>query len=217
MSDQQPGQPQHDPYAAQSAPYGQPGYPYPPAGPAYGHPGVQTGVQGGAQVGHSHGLPLAHWGKRVAGALLDGLVFLPLYIVGLVLVFAALGEPTTVSGTDPFTGAATTTTSYDDVNAGLILAAVGFFLGAIAFAIWNQWIRQGRTGRSLGKQWVGIRLVREATGQAPGIGLNIGRSFAHFLDSAAFYLGWLWPLWDAKRQTFADKICSTVVVDEPKA
>jgi hypothetical protein len=27
-----------------------------------------------------------------------------------------------------------------------------------------------------------------------------------------FYLGYLWPLWDAKRQTFADKICSTVVL-----
>jgi hypothetical protein len=26
------------------------------------------------------------------------------------------------------------------------------------------------------------------------------------------YLGYLWPLWDAKRQTFADEICSTVVL-----
>jgi len=26
--------------------------------------------------------------------------------------------------------------------------------------------------------------------------------------------GWLFPIWDAKRQTFADKIISTVVVPE---
>jgi uncharacterized RDD family membrane protein YckC len=29
-----------------------------------------------------------------------------------------------------------------------------------------------------------------------------------------FLLGYLWPLWDDKRQTFADKICSTVVLDQ---
>ncbi|WUN50496.1 RDD family protein [Streptomyces sp. NBC_00306] len=35
-------------------------------------------------------------------------------------------------------------------------------------------------------------------------------------DSIACYLGWLWPLWDAKKQTFADKVCNTVVVKVPK-
>ncbi len=39
---------------------------------------------------------------------------------------------------------------------------------------------------------------------------------AHFLDSLACYVGWLWPLWDPKRQTFADKIMSTVVVEQRK-
>ena len=31
---------------------------------------------------------------------------------------------------------------------------------------------------------------------------------------SACYFGWLFPLWDAKRQTFADKIIGTVVVPE---
>ena len=39
----------------------------------------------------------------------------------------------------------------------------------------------------------------------------------HVLDSLPCYLGYLWPLWDAKRQTFADKIMSTVVVEQKKA
>ena len=38
------------------------------------------------------------------------------------------------------------------------------------------------------------------------------RCLAHFVDSIACYVGWLWPLWDAKKQTFADKIMGTVVV-----
>jgi hypothetical protein len=38
------------------------------------------------------------------------------------------------------------------------------------------------------------------------------RALSHILDSLACYIGWLWPLWDGKKQTFADKVCSTVVV-----
>jgi uncharacterized RDD family membrane protein YckC len=38
------------------------------------------------------------------------------------------------------------------------------------------------------------------------------RDLAHFLDGI-FYIGYLWPLWDPKRQTFADKVCSTVVLE----
>ena len=42
-----------------------------------------------------------------------------------------------------------------------------------------------------------------------GFGLSVVRYFAHFLD-AICYIGYLWPLWDDKRQTFADKIMTTV-------
>ena len=38
------------------------------------------------------------------------------------------------------------------------------------------------------------------------------RYLCHFVDSLACYIGWFWPIWDTKRQTFADKIVSTVVV-----
>jgi hypothetical protein len=33
---------------------------------------------------------------------------------------------------------------------------------------------------------------------------------AHLLDSIVCNLGYLFPLWDAKRQTIADKVMSTV-------
>jgi hypothetical protein len=32
------------------------------------------------------------------------------------------------------------------------------------------------------------------------------------VDTIICYIGWLFPLWDAKRQTIADKIMSTVCV-----
>jgi hypothetical protein len=38
------------------------------------------------------------------------------------------------------------------------------------------------------------------------------RDFAHLLDVLSLGLGYLWPLWDARRQTFADKVVRSVVV-----
>ncbi|MER6083696.1 RDD family protein [Streptomyces sp. NPDC013157] len=93
-------------------------------------------------------------------------------------------------------------------------AAVLGIIGGLAIlglAIW-QLIMEGRTGQTIGKKALGIRLVKEATGQPIGVGMAFVRRIAHILDSLACYLGWLWPAWDAKRQTFADKVCGTIVI-----
>ncbi|MCG7208561.1 MULTISPECIES: RDD family protein [Streptomyces] len=84
-------------------------------------------------------------------------------------------------------------------------------LALIGIAIW-QLIQEGRTGQTIGKKALGIRLVKEATGQPIGVGMAFVRRIAHILDSLACYLGWLWPAWDSKRQTFADKVCGTIVI-----
>ena len=94
----------------------------------------------------------------------------------------------------------------------LVLAGLLLMLG---IQIWNRAFKQGRTGQSVGKKVMGIRLVDEGTGQPIGAGMAFVRDLAHTLDGFA-YVGYLWPLWDDKRQTFADKILSTVVVETPK-
>ena len=100
--------------------------------------------------------------------------------------------------------------------AGLIYrgsSGLGFLLwaAALAWALYNAYLA-GQTGQSYGKKIAGTRLISEATGQPPGGGLGIGRHFVHILDAIPCYLGFLWPLWDSKRQTFADKLLKTVVV-----
>ena len=46
-----------------------------------------------------------------------------------------------------------------------------------------------------------------------GAGLSVGRYFVHVIDSVpCIPLGYLWPLWDAKKQTFADKVLGTLVI-----
>jgi uncharacterized RDD family membrane protein YckC len=70
----------------------------------------------------------------------------------------------------------------------------------------------GAQGQTPGKRIVGVRLIREADGALVGAGMGILRELAHILDYLSCMVGWLWPLWDNKRQTFADKVCSTVVI-----
>ena len=84
--------------------------------------------------------------------------------------------------------------------------------GRLGFAIWNVFIRQGRTGQTIGKQALSLKLIRDVTARCSDRGSRFVRYLAHILDTLSCGLGYLWPLWDAKRQTFADKVCSTIVI-----
>ena len=76
----------------------------------------------------------------------------------------------------------------------------------------------GSTGASPGKRLMGIKVVKEIYGQVIGGGMGIAGSFIHIIDGIPCYVGYLWPLWDAKKQTFTDKVMSTVVLaNQPKA
>jgi uncharacterized RDD family membrane protein YckC len=158
--------------------------------------------------------PLAGWGTRVLAMLIDSLLSLvgmiP-YVVGIVLIIA--GSPDTSSYETP-AGPAAGESNVGLVVAGVILVGVGL-LGMLGIQVWNRAFKQGRTGQSVGKKAMGITLVDEGTGQPIGAAMSFVRDLAHTLDGF-FYLGYLWPLWDDKRQTFADKILSTVVVETPK-
>jgi len=90
-----------------------------------------------------------------------------------------------------------------------------FAVALIAILVWNFYnlYRGGKTGSRWGQKILGIRMVQEATGQPIGGGLAIARYFLHIIDGIPCYIGYLWPLWDAKKQTFADKILSSVVIN----
>jgi uncharacterized RDD family membrane protein YckC len=83
-------------------------------------------------------------------------------------------------------------------------------LVSIAYIIWNNGYRQGTTGSSIGKSIMKFKVVSEKTRQPIGFGKSIVRQLAHIIDGAICYVGYLFPLWDAKRQTIADKIMSTI-------
>lgn len=70
--------------------------------------------------------------------------------------------------------------------------------------------------QSPGKAIVGIRVVNESSGRSLGGLMGVGRLVIHILDSVPCGLGWFLPLVDKKRQTIADKVLGTVVVQAPK-
>ncbi|WP_051970242.1 RDD family protein [Kitasatospora azatica] len=71
---------------------------------------------------------------------------------------------------------------------------------------------EGTTGQTPGKKVVGLRTAKYADGALLGVGIGILRRVLHILDALACFLGYFWPIWDEKRQTFADKIVGSVVV-----
>ena len=96
-------------------------------------------------------------------------------------------------------------------NSSLGVAAVTLSaLIGLAYLVWNYGYRQGTTGSSIGKGIMKFKVVSEKTGQPIGFGLSVVRQLAHIIDGLICYIGYLFPLWDAKRQTLADKIMTTV-------
>lgn len=69
------------------------------------------------------------------------------------------------------------------------------------------------TGRSPAARLLGLRLVAEGTGEPVSVSRAVARMIAHSLD-AVLLIGFCWPLWDRRRQTFADKLLGTVVLRE---
>ena len=205
--DQDPSGQGQEPYGQQpQQPYGQDPYGQNPYGqqPGYG--------QGG--YGQPQGAPAAYasWFQRVGAFLIDqllGAVAMIPYYIGAVM---AAGSVET--STDPVTGQLNTTSSGTS-GIALVLMFLGIALW-IAYFVWNYCLTQGRTGYTIGKGVLGIKLIKQDTGQPMGAGLSFVRQIAHVLDSIPCNLGYLWPLWDAKRQTFADKVMSTVVIEQPK-
>lgn len=138
---------------------------------------------------YASGPQLASWGLRVGAYLIDAALILGIIVVGVIL-----------------------SAIFNNASSALgALIMVICYLGAIGFAFWQLAV-QGTTGQTIGKGLVGIKVLRQADGGYLGAGMSILRYFAHIIDALPCYLGYLWPLWDDYKQTFADKICSTLVV-----
>jgi Mce-associated membrane protein len=80
----------------------------------------------------------------------------------------------------------------------------------ILLSLINRMVWPANCGWSLGRALMGITVVRPDGGSA-GLGRLLLRDLAHLLDTISVFVGWLWPLWDPRRRTFADLLLRTEV------
>ncbi|WP_447034669.1 RDD family protein [Streptomyces sp. DSM 118878] len=176
--------PQQPPEGAPQGPYG-----HPAAQPIPGVPQQYPHAQYPQYPQYPHPqnpeyTPYAGWGQRAGAFLLDCLInFGPLWL--LMGIADVIDDRNSGEGLDLYLG----------------YAAMVYMISACIV----QAVREGRTGQSLGKTVLGIRVVRTSDGLAPGGGLAFARRLCQFLNYPAFCLGWLWASWDSKSQTFATR------------
>jgi uncharacterized RDD family membrane protein YckC len=188
-----PGYPQAPGFGQQLAQ--PPGYPpqppgYPPQQPGYPPqqpPGYGYPQQGAAPYQYGGPYQYATWGQRAVGGLIDYGVTGALMVIIIIVSVS--------SGAFVLIGLASL------INLGNVFYNICYL---------------GGQGQTLGKKVAGIKLIREDSGQPVGFGLAFGRAFMHFIDGLPLYLGFFAPLWEAKRQTWADKILNTVVIVAPQ-
>lgn len=78
----------------------------------------------------------------------------------------------------------------------------------ILWVAFNRLVAPSTSGQSLGRAVVGITVVRR-DGGAVGAWSLLLRDLAHLLDTVPVLAGWLWPLVDSRRRTFADLLLGT--------
>jgi uncharacterized RDD family membrane protein YckC len=142
--------------------------------------------------------PLAEWLPRVGASLIDSLVQSVPFIVGYVAFIANVFSRSELEN-----------------NAPSLWAVLVFLAGmAISFGLWlwNRVFRQGRTGQSVGKSVLKIRLIDGASNQPVGAAKSLGRELLSMVFGYVPLLDSLWPLWDDKKQTLHDKVLNTYVV-----
>ena len=155
-----------------------------------------SGTSGGQAVSTEY----AGFGRRLLGLIIDGIV---IAVIAGVLSFAL--------------GAAGVARLYGFVGAEAVVALVYYTWG------WG-------SGQTVGCMVMNMRLADQDTGSAPGYAkgliraivvlvLSYGATLAQLSGSQALgilgllgLVGDLWMLWDAKKQTWQDKVAGTIVV-----
>ncbi|WP_135457604.1 RDD family protein [Mycobacterium sp. DL99] len=207
-----PNTPGMNPYPSPYPTAGQ-GNPYGPGPTGYPAPGPSPYPAPGPSPQWNYGQPVPNpnaytpWLDRVLASVIDQIPIIVIVMLGYgVLMASVMAATATEDSQGEPSGAAV---------AVLLLVTFAFFgLLPMAYLVWNFGHRQGKTGQSIGKKVMKFKVVSEKTGQPIGLGMSLLRQIAHFLDSI-FYIGYLMPLWDGKRQTIADKMLTTVCLPAP--
>jgi uncharacterized RDD family membrane protein YckC len=189
MTDQPPPPPLGGDYPPPPPPAG--GYAPPPPGPAIRSLPNQA---------------YTPWLVRVGAYLIDTLPFAVILGAGWLILQNSV-DTACLTDITQYDVDQICTISYSTLGMAVMWGAV---LVGLVYLVWNYGYRQGTTGSSIGKSVLKFKVVSENTGQPMGFGSSLLRQITHVVDAVPFCVGYLFPLWSAKRQTLADKIMATV-------
>lgn len=89
-----------------------------------------------------------------------------------------------------------------------VYIAIALPLGIAYFAL----LEGGPRGQTVGKMALGIRVIDLTRGGPIGYGRAIIRYVGRIASAIVILLGYLWMLWDKEKQTWHDKMATSVVV-----
>jgi uncharacterized RDD family membrane protein YckC len=101
---------------------------------------------------------------------------------------------------------------------GVLLAALStgaaYGLDILAGLLYFAYFEGSASGQTPGKRALGIRVYDFSGVRTEGIGFGRGliRYLGRIISTIPCLLGYLWMLWDKEKQTWHDKLASTVVV-----
>jgi uncharacterized RDD family membrane protein YckC len=99
------------------------------------------------------------------------------------------------------------------ITAANIVVTLGYLITAGAI-LYNLVYSYAKTGQSLGKSFIGLRVVR-LDGKPMDYKTALTRHLVGYPVSAlCFGLGMLWMFWDGKQQGWHDKMAKTIVIKD---
>jgi uncharacterized RDD family membrane protein YckC len=146
----------------------------------------------------------ASFGARLGAVIIDALIAIPFAIPGIIALLAG-GRTIRDCTVNDVPGRCETPS-----NGAIALAVLLYTAGFIAYLI--IYCRMVSRGQSWGQKVTGVRVVDQETGASISAWRVLGRQLARILSGAICYIGYLWMLWDNRKQTWHDKIVGTVVV-----
>ncbi|MBY8883907.1 RDD family protein [Streptomyces sp. PTM05] len=223
----QQGQPQYG-YPQQGQPqYGYPQQGYDPNAASYGYPQQPPGTvqanSGYVNIAYLGTVQVATMGQRFLARLLDGLVTSVVMgiamFAGLASVLGIAHKVKDCSGYDPTTDAYSQCV-HDQAAAGgsAVAAMLGFMAVFAIFALLYEWLMISFLGATLGKMALGLKVVKEANGQVPGLGSGFVRYIIPVVGIFLCYVGallvYISPFFDSsgKLQGWHDRAAGTLVI-----
>ncbi len=150
-------------------------------------------VSTGFASGH---LNYAQWVDRLVGAIIDGALVIPVFLLVFAVLYVLLGLA-----------------NWEGAAPGL-----SAIIAVLPVVIFNKIYLVGTRGASVGQGIMKLKVV-DASGNAVTMGkalarqaVALGLGFIPCVGTIAQLADGLWPLWDQHRQTLHDKAASTFVI-----